>query len=78
MDDAAKPGPFNFIFRFLTGDFPLALELQCFWMAVQGAMNVRKGPNDTNKLNWFHAFCLSTIGGYGGGWMGFLWMGKPR
>lgn len=48
-----------------------------FWMAVQGAVNVRRGPNKDKNLHWFHAFCLSVIGGYAGGLFGFIWMGKP-
>lgn len=63
--------------RFLTGDFPFSGELQCFWMAVQGAMAVRKGPNRNGNLHWFHAFALSVLAGYAGASFGFLWMGRP-
>jgi len=62
---------------FLTGDIAYSAELQAFWMAVQGAVAVRNGPNEERKLHWFHAFMLSVIGGYAGGCFGFLWMGKP-
>lgn len=63
--------------RFLTGDFPFSAELQAFFMAIQGAVAVRNGPNKDRKLHWFHAFALSVIGGYAGALFGFLWMGKP-
>jgi hypothetical protein len=62
---------------FLTGDFAFSGELQAFWMAIQGAVAVRRGPNKDKTLHWFHAFCLSVIGGYAGGCFGFIWMGKP-
>lgn len=61
---------------FLTGEFAYSSELQAFWMAVQGAMAVRMGPNKDKQLHWFHAFMLSVIGGYAGGCFGFIWMGK--
>lgn len=63
--------------QFSSGDFAFSGELQAFWMAVQGAMMVRLGPNKDRSLNWFHAFSLSVIGGFGGGWLGFIWMGRP-
>jgi hypothetical protein len=28
-------------------------------------------------MHFFHAFALSTILGFGGGWLGFIWLGKP-
>ena len=40
-------------------------------------MAVRNGLNKTQNLNPFHAFVLSTLAGFGGGWMGFVWLGKP-
>jgi hypothetical protein len=72
MNDVMTP-----LVSFLTGDFLYSGELMAFWMAVQGAVAVRKGPNKDNNLHWFHAFCLSVIGGYAGGLFGFIWMGKP-
>ena len=71
MDQAME-----YIVRFGTGDIPYSTELQAFWMAVQGAMAVRNGPNKEGKLHWFHAFALSVLAGFSGGWFGFLWMGK--
>jgi hypothetical protein len=65
------------IVAYLTGTSSFSAENQSFWMAVQGAMAVRKGPNSEKKLNWFHAFTLSVLIGYAGGLMGFVWMGKP-
>jgi len=68
---------FTMAVQFLTGAFPYAGELQSFWMAIQGAMAVRNGPNAKRQLHWFHAFCLSVAAGFAGGWLGFLWMAKP-
>mmetsp|Transcript_13186 Transcript_13186/g.18376 ORF Transcript_13186/g.18376 Transcript_13186/m.18376 type:complete len:309 (-) Transcript_13186:94-1020(-) len=65
------------IVSFLTANFDLAPEMQSFWMAFQGAMAVRNGPNKKNELGWFHAFLLSALSSYGGAMFAFLWMGKP-
>lgn len=65
------------IVDFLTGASALSAENQSFWMAVQGAMVVRKGVNKDKTLSWFHAFCLSVVVGFAGGILGFVWMGKP-
>lgn len=62
---------------FLVGRSAYSAELQAFWMAVQGAMAVRKGPNKDGKLHWFHAFILSILVAFAGGLMGFVWLGKP-
>jgi hypothetical protein len=67
----------EYLVRFSAGDFPFALENQCFWMAIQGAMMVRGGVNKDRKLNWWHAFALSVMGGFAGGWFGFFLMAKP-
>ena len=67
----------SFVVDFLTGNFPYSGELQGFWMAIQGAMAVRNGPNKDRNLHWFHAFALSLLAGYAGACFGFLWMGKP-
>jgi hypothetical protein len=72
MNDVLPP-----LVAFLTGDFPYSGELMAFWMAIQGAVAVRRGPNKDKNLHWFHAFCLSVIAGYAGGCFGFIWMGKP-
>jgi TRIC channel len=63
--------------QFLTADFPFSNELQCLWMAYQGAMSVRNGPNFNRQMHWFHAFCVSVIAGYGGSLFAPLWMGRP-
>jgi TRIC channel len=65
------------IVKLLTADFPLASELQALGIAFQGAMAVRSGPNKDKKMHWFHAFALTTLLAFGGGWFGFLLMGKP-
>jgi hypothetical protein len=62
---------------FLTGTSFLSAENQSFWMAIQGAMAVRIGPNKDKKMAWFHAFIQSVLIGFSGGLFGFLWMGKP-
>ena len=62
---------------FLVGASAFSAENQSFWMAVQGAMAVRKGPNKDKKMNWFYAFVQSILVGYSGGLFGFLWLGKP-
>jgi hypothetical protein len=72
MNDVLPP-----LAAFLTGDFPYSGELMAFWMAIQGAVAVRRGPNKDKNLHWFHAFFLSVIGGYAGGCFGTIWMGKP-
>jgi hypothetical protein len=66
------------VVAYLTGASAYSSELQSFFMAVQGAMAVRKTRNrDGKQLAWFHAFCLSVLIGYAGGMFGFLWMGRP-
>lgn len=67
----------NNVVPFLLGQSPYSEENEAFWMAVQGAMIVRNGPNATKRLHWFHAFSLSVLFGFAGGLMGFVWMGKP-
>jgi TRIC channel len=65
------------VVEFLTGTSAFSAENQSFWMAVQGAMAVRMGPNKDKKMNWFHAFVQSVLISFSGGLFGFLWMGKP-
>lgn len=62
---------------FLTGTSPYHVELRTFGIALQGAVAVRKGMNKDGKMHPFHAFALTTILGFGGGWFTFLFMGKP-
>mmetsp|Transcript_118984 Transcript_118984/g.344141 ORF Transcript_118984/g.344141 Transcript_118984/m.344141 type:complete len:313 (+) Transcript_118984:332-1270(+) len=65
------------VVTFLTASYPFASELQAFGIALQGAMAVRNGANKDGKMHWFHAFALTTLLAFGGGWFGFLLMGKP-
>jgi len=65
------------IFAYLCGASAYHAEMRTFGMALQGAMAVRKGPNKDRKMHWFHAFALTTILSFGGGWFTGLWMGKP-
>lgn len=65
------------IVPFLTGTSQYTGELQAFWMAIQGCMVVRDGMNKDKHMKWFHSFVISVIAGYGGGLLGFIWMGKP-
>lgn len=65
------------VVRYLTGDFAFSPELQAFWMALQGAIAVRSGPNKDRSMHWFHAFLTSVLAGYGGACFTPLWMGQP-
>lgn len=66
-----------YLVEFLTGSFSYATELQALGMALQGAVAVKSGLNKDGKMHWFHAFALTTIVAFGGGWLGFMLMGKP-
>ena len=68
---------FRMVVDFLVGRTAFSMEHQAFWMAVQGSMNVAKGPNKDKHMQWFHALTLSVLAGFAGGWLGFVWMGKP-
>jgi len=65
------------IISILTGTSPYNVELRTFGQAFMGALAVRRGKNKDKEMNWFHSFALSTIVAFGGGWFGFIWMGKP-
>jgi hypothetical protein len=65
------------VFNFLTGSFAYSKEFQSMGMGLQGALIVRNGRNKDGSMNWFHALALSTIFAFGGGWFGFIWMGRP-
>ena len=67
----------NAFISYLTATFAFTNEFQAIGMGLEGAMVVRNGRNKNGSMHWFHAFALSTIFGFGGGWFGFLWMGKP-
>lgn len=70
-------GTFDLFVDYLIGQFKYTRELQCFWMAFQGSMNCRLGPNKDRSMHWFHAFWISVIGGYGGSCFAPFWMGRP-
>ena len=65
------------IIAFLSGASPYHAELRTFGQAFMGALAVRGGANKKKDMNWFHAYALTTIAAFGGGWFGFIWMGKP-
>eukprot|EP00553_Chaetoceros_curvisetus_P007246 CAMPEP_0204616774 /NCGR_PEP_ID=MMETSP0717-20131115/3942_1 /ASSEMBLY_ACC=CAM_ASM_000666 /TAXON_ID=230516 /ORGANISM="Chaetoceros curvisetus" /LENGTH=288 /DNA_ID=CAMNT_0051630121 /DNA_START=32 /DNA_END=898 /DNA_ORIENTATION=- len=62
---------------FLTADFEYSAEFQCLFMAIQGAMIIRNGPNKDQKMKWFHAFAQGLVTAYAGGLLAPLWMGRP-
>lgn len=65
------------VVRLLTASYPYATELQALGMALQGAMAVRSGANKDRRMHWFHAFALTTVLAFGGGWLAPMLMGKP-
>lgn len=70
-------GAMDIVISYLTGDFAFSPELQAFWMALQGAIAVRSGPNRDRSMHWFHAFLMSVVAGYGGACFTPFWMGMP-
>lgn len=68
---------YDLIIAFLSGTSPYHAELRTFGQAFMGAMAVRSGANKNKDMNWFHAYASTTIAAFGGGWFGFMWMGKP-
>lgn len=62
---------------FLTGTFAYCPEFMNFWMAVQGAMAVRNGPNKDGKMAGFHAFAQGVLTAFAGGILTPIWMGRP-
>jgi hypothetical protein len=68
---------FSIAISFLTAQFAYAAEFQNIFMAVQGAMNVRNGPNKDGKMNWFHAFLQGVVTAFAGGLLAPFWMGRP-
>lgn len=62
---------------FLTANFAYAAEFQNIFMAIQGAMIIRNGPNKDGKMNPFHAFIHGVVIAYAGGLLTPLWMGRP-
>jgi hypothetical protein len=67
----------SFVINFLSANFPFANEFQAFWMALQGCVAVRNGPNKDGKMNWFHAFCHGVVLSYAGALFTPFWMGRP-
>jgi len=67
---------FPYVVSFLTGDFPYSTEFQSFWMAFQGSMIVRNGPNKEGKMEWFHAFAQGVLLSFAGACFGNLWMAR--
>ena len=67
----------SFATSYLLAKFANAGEFQNIFMAVQGAMNVRNGPNKDGKMKWFHAFAQGVVMAFAGGLMAPLWMGRP-
>mmetsp|Transcript_2741 Transcript_2741/g.4013 ORF Transcript_2741/g.4013 Transcript_2741/m.4013 type:complete len:287 (-) Transcript_2741:3142-4002(-) len=61
---------------FLTADFAHAAEFQNIFMAIQGAMAVRSGPNKDKKMSWFHAFAQGVVTAFAGGLLAPFWMGR--
>mmetsp|Transcript_7711 Transcript_7711/g.14540 ORF Transcript_7711/g.14540 Transcript_7711/m.14540 type:complete len:340 (-) Transcript_7711:491-1510(-) len=62
---------------YLTANFAYAPEFQNIFMAIQGAMIVRTGPNKDGKMKPFHAFLQGVVLAYAGGLLTPLWMGRP-
>ena len=67
----------DLIVDFLSGSSPYHAELRTFGQAFMGALAVRSSANKNKDMNWFHAFALTTVTAFGGGWFGFIWMGRP-
>mmetsp|Transcript_11003 Transcript_11003/g.23072 ORF Transcript_11003/g.23072 Transcript_11003/m.23072 type:complete len:299 (+) Transcript_11003:96-992(+) len=67
----------NPIVSLVTMDFPYATETVCFFMAVQGSMTVRSGPNKNKSMPWFHALSKSITAGYSGALFTNMFMGRP-
>ena len=67
----------NPLVRLITMDFPYATETVCIFMAIQGSMAVRNGPNRNGTMNWFHAFLRSTLTAYAGATFTNIFMGRP-
>lgn len=62
---------------FLTASFAYAPEFQNVFMAIQGAMIVRNGPNKDGKMKGFHAFLQGLVMAFAGGLLAPIWMGRP-
>ena len=67
----------NPLLHLVTMDFPYATETVCIFMAIQGSMAVRNGPNKSKTMHWFHAFVRSTLTAYAGATFTNIFMGRP-
>lgn len=67
----------NPLFNLVTMKFPYAQETVCIFMAIQGSMKIRAGPNKANTMHWFHALCRSTLAGFSGAAFTNIFMGRP-
>ena len=68
---------FSVFLNFFTGGTPYNYEMRALGIALQGAMVVRNTKNKDGQMHPFHAFALTSIVAFGGGWFAFIWMGKP-
>jgi hypothetical protein len=64
------------VISYLTADFILSTELLSFWIAFQGAVEVRATMNRHKTMHWCHALLLSLVTGHGGATFAPLWMGR--
>jgi len=67
----------DLIIAVLSGASPYHAELRTFGQAFMGALAVRGGANKNKDMHWFHAYALTIVTAFGGGFFAFLWMGKP-
>lgn len=68
---------FPAVIAYLTGQYAFSSQLQAFWMAFQGAIKVRLGPNKNRDMAWFHALMLTTVSAFAGGCFAPILMGRP-
>lgn len=64
------------VILYLTADFTYSNELLSFWIAFQGAVEVRATMNKHKTMHWCHALLLSLVTGHGGATFAPLWMGR--
>lgn len=67
----------NPLVNLITMNFPYATETVCIFMAIQGSMAIRNGPNRTGSMRWFHAFFRSTLTAYAGATFTNIFFGRP-
>ena len=66
----------SLVVSYLTANFRFSRELLAFWIAFQGAVEVRAGVNRHKNMHWCHAFLLTLVTGHGGATFAPLWMGR--